>query len=163
VLTPLADAFDFLVDHRIFGADRSVSPHLRALRIRSVDAAGCIPVVVDRPEPALPADPDEFAVPKLFVPGAAGTLAELPAPLGSLPELLSPSALAGPLGTPLTPAVPAPAEPAFGDPTALPMPAEGPLAAPPADPPPAEPPADPPPPLWATALIGASKSATTIG
>ena len=86
-----------------------------------------VPVVVDRPEPALLADPDEFAVPKLFVPGAVGTFAELPAPLGSLPELLSPPALAGPLGTPLTPAVPAPAEPAFGDPTALPVPAEGPL------------------------------------
>jgi len=106
-----------------------------------------VPVVVDRPEPALLADPDEFAVPKLFVPGAVGTFAELPAPLGSLPELLSPPALAGPLGTPLTPAVPPPAEPAFGDPTALPVPAEGPLAAPPAEVPPlAEPPADPPPP-----------------
>ncbi len=39
VLTPLADALDFLVDHRIFGADRSVSRHRRALRFRSVDAA----------------------------------------------------------------------------------------------------------------------------
>ena len=106
-----------------------------------------VPVVVDPPEPvlALPIEPEEFAVPKLFVPGAVGTFAELPAPLGSLPELLSPPAFAGPLGAPLTPAVPAPAEPAFGDPTALPVPAVGPLAAPPADPPPAEPP--PPPPL----------------
>src|SRR5450631_3573970 len=119
-------------------------------------------VVVDPPEPvlALPVEPEEFAVPKLFVPGAVGTFAELPAPLGSLPELLSPPAFPGPLGTPLTPAVPAPAEPALGDPTALPVPAEGPLAAPPADPPPAEPP-PPPPPLWAPAPIGASKSVTT--
>jgi hypothetical protein len=39
--------------------------------------------------------------------------------------------LAGPDGTPLTPAVPAPAEPALGEPTALPLPADGPLAAPP--------------------------------
>jgi hypothetical protein len=78
-------------------------------------------------------DPDELAVPALLVPGDGGdaTLAELPAPLGSLPELLSPPALAGPDGTPLTPAVPAPAEPALGEPTALPLPAEGPLAAPP--------------------------------
>jgi hypothetical protein len=78
--------------------------------------------------------PDELAVPALLVPGGGGdaTLAELPAPLESLPELLSPPALAGPDGTPLTPAVPAPAEPALGEPTALPPPAEGPLAAPPA-------------------------------
>jgi hypothetical protein len=42
VLTPLADALDFLVDHRIFGADLSVSRHRRSLRNRSVDApAGC--------------------------------------------------------------------------------------------------------------------------
>jgi len=79
-------------------------------------------------------DPDELAVPALLVPGGGGdaALAELPAPLESLPELLSPPALAGPDGTPLTPAVPAPAEPALGEPTALPPPAEGPLAAPPA-------------------------------
>jgi hypothetical protein len=42
------------------------------------------------------------------------------------------------------PAVPAPAEPAFGDPTALPVPAVAPLAAPPPDAPPAEPPPAPP-------------------
>jgi hypothetical protein len=79
-------------------------------------------------------DPDELEVPALLVPGGGGdaTLAELPAPLGSLPALLSPPALAGPDGMPLTPAVPAPAEPALGEPTALPPPAEGPLAAPPA-------------------------------
>ena len=79
-------------------------------------------------------DPDELAVPALLVPGGGGdaTLAELPAPLESLPELLSPPALAGPDGPPLTPAVPAPAEPALGEPTALLPPAEGPLAAPPA-------------------------------
>ena len=58
-----------------------------------VPLTAVLPVVVlDPPElvPALPADPDEFAVPKLFVPGAVGTFAELPAPLRSLPELLSP-------------------------------------------------------------------------
>jgi hypothetical protein len=76
----------------------------------------------------LPAEPDEFAVPRPFVPGALGVFVELPAPLGSLAELFSPPAFAGPLGTPLTPAVPAPVDPAFGEPTALPVPAVGPLA-----------------------------------
>ena len=71
--------------------------------------------------------------------GGEATLAELPAPLGSLPELLRPPALAGPDGAPLTPAVPAPAEPAFGEPAALALPADGPLAAPPALPPPPPP------------------------
>jgi hypothetical protein len=89
------------------------------------------PVVPD--DPVVADDPDELAVPALLVPGAGGvaTFAELPAPLGSLPELLSPPALARPDGTPLTPAVPAPAEPALGEPAALPLPADGPLAAPP--------------------------------
>jgi hypothetical protein len=84
-------------------------------------------------DPVVAGDPDELAVPALLIPGAGGaaTFAELPAPLGSLPELLSPPALAGPDGTPLTPAVPAPAEPALGEPAALPLPADGPLAAPP--------------------------------
>ena len=112
-----------------------------------VPAGDEVPVV----EPVLerPVEPDEFAVPKAFVPGAVGDFVELPAPLGSLAELFSPPAFAGPLGTPLTPAVPAPADPALGDPTALPVPAEGPLAAPPADEPPLDdtpPPGDPPPP-----------------
>ena len=91
------------------------------------------PVVIPE-DPVVAGDPDELAVPALLVPGAGGeaTFAELPAPLGSLPELLRPPALAGPDGTPLTPAVPAPGEPAFGEPTALPVPAEGPLEAPPA-------------------------------
>jgi hypothetical protein len=93
------------------------------------------PVVMD--DPLLTDEPEELAVPALLVPGADGTaiLAELPAPLGSLPELLRPPILAGPDGTPLTAAVPAPAEPAFGEPTALPLPADGPLAAPPVLPP----------------------------
>jgi hypothetical protein len=43
-----------------------------------------------------------------------GILAALPIPLGSLIELLVPHTLAGPAGMPLTPVVPAPAEPAFG-------------------------------------------------
>jgi hypothetical protein len=91
------------------------------------------PVVVDD-DPVVEDEPVELAVPALLVPGGGGeaTLAELPAPLGSLPELLRPPALAGPDGTPLTPAVPAPAEPAFGEPAAPPLPADGPLVAPPA-------------------------------
>jgi hypothetical protein len=119
--------------------------------VASVPPTGLVelePVVPDDP---VVADPDELAVPRLLVPGAGGvaTFAELPAPLGSLPELLSPPALAGPDGTPLTPAVPAPAEPALGEPAALPLPADGPLAAPPA----------PPPPLCANECIGPVRSA----
>jgi hypothetical protein len=119
-----------------------------------------LPVVDDPAALPVEGDPDELAVPRVFVPGAVGIFAELPAPLGSSPELLRPPALAGPDGTPLTPAVPAPAEPAFGEPAAVPVvPAEGPLAAPaaplPAAPPPADPPPDPPPPPppWALANV----------
>jgi hypothetical protein len=81
------------------------------------------PEPVVTPAPVFDAGPDEFAVPALSVPGAGGaaTFAELPTPLGSLPELLRPPALAGPDGTPLTPDVPAPAEPADGEPAALPL------------------------------------------
>src|SRR5260370_12881727 len=49
-----------------------------------------------------------------------GILAALLIPLGSLIELLVPPTLATPAGMPLTPVVPAPAEPAFGVPTAFP-------------------------------------------
>jgi hypothetical protein len=113
------------------------------------------PVVME--DPVVAGDPDELAVPALLMPGAEGAaiFAELPAPLGSLPELLSPPALAGPDGTPLTPAVPAPAEPALGEPTALPLPAEDPLAAPPA-PPPA------PPLLCANEFAGPMRSAMAM-
>lgn len=117
------------------------------------------PVVVE--DPVVAGDPEELAVAALLVPGAGGaaTFAELPAPLGSLPELLRPPAFAGPDGTPLTPAVPAPAEPALAEPAALPVPADGPLAAPPALPP--APPAPPPPPpaLCANECIGPMRSA----
>jgi hypothetical protein len=44
-----------------------------------------------------------------------------------LTELLPPPTLPGPDGMPLTPVVPAPAEPAFGVPTALPDPAGAPV------------------------------------
>jgi hypothetical protein len=92
--------------------------------------------------PLLAGVPEELAVPSELVPGAVDTFAELPAPLGSLDELLRPPTFAGPLGTPLTAADPAPAEPALGLPAAEPVPADGPLAAPP--------PVDPPPLDWAT-------------
>ena len=45
-----------------------------------------------------------------------GAFEALPTPLGSLIELLLPPTLPGPAGTPLTPVVPAPADPAFGVP-----------------------------------------------
>src|SRR6478609_6888755 len=117
------------------------------------------------PPPLLP---DDCAVPAVLVPGAGWvtSLEALPAPDGSLPELFNPPTLAGPDGTPLTPCVPAPAEPAFGEPTGLLLPAEGPLAAPPALAPPAlapppvpPPPPPPPPPPWANAGIGETKIA----
>jgi hypothetical protein len=110
------------------------------------------------PEPALVLlrGPDELAVPALLVPGGVGSFDEFPAPLGSLPELFSPPALAGPDGTPLTAALPAPAEPALGEPAALPLPADGPLAAPPALPPLA------PPPLCAFAARGDSRIAIAV-
>jgi hypothetical protein len=68
-------------------------PSMRPPIAAPVPLTAALPVVVlDPPEPVppLPADPDEFAVPKLFVPGAVGTFAELPAPLRSLPELFKP-------------------------------------------------------------------------
>jgi hypothetical protein len=117
-----------------------------------------VPTVVE-PAGALPppdVDPDELAVPAAFVPGVFDALPAFPAPLGSLPELLRPPTLPGPV-TPLTAAVPAPAEPAFGAAPAVPLP-----EAPPADPPPADPPPPPPPPpLCARAGIVESITATT--
>jgi hypothetical protein len=96
-----------------------------------------VPPGTDRAEPVViddvvTEDPDELAVPALLVPGGGGEASsvELPTPLGSSPELLRPPALAGPDGTPFTPVVPAPAEPALGEPAALPLPADGPPAAP---------------------------------
>ena len=117
-----------------------------------------LPVLADpaEVEPTAGA-PDELAVPTALVPGAVGTLLAFPAPLGSFTELFNPPALAGPLGTPLMPEVPAPADPAFGVPTGLADPAVGPLAAPVAEAPPdAPPPAPPelPPPLCAWAATG---------
>jgi hypothetical protein len=62
-----------------------------------------------------------FQCPGVFVPLmlGGGTLEALPMPLGSLIELLLPPTLPGPAGIPLTPVVPAPADPAFGVPVGL--------------------------------------------
>jgi hypothetical protein len=97
------------------------------------DAPEPVPVVVIPPD----VTPLEFAVPAELIPGGGGdaTFAALPAPLGSLTELLRPPALPGPEGTPLIAEFPAPAEPALGVPAAVPVPADAPLAAPPALPP----------------------------
>jgi hypothetical protein len=97
-------------------------------------------------------DPEELAVPAELVPGALDAFGALPWPLGSFPELLRPPTLAGPT-TPLTAAVPAPAEPALGAPDVA-LPDE----APPADPP--LPPPLPPPPLCAKPGTGDSRTAT---
>jgi hypothetical protein len=51
--------------------------------------------------------------------GGGAILKAFRTPLGSLIELLSPSAFAGPGGMALIAVIPAPAEPAFGVPTAL--------------------------------------------
>jgi hypothetical protein len=82
--------------------------------------------------------------------GSGGTFEALPTPLGSLTELLFPPAFPGPAGTPLTPVVPEPAEPALGVPVGLPE------AAPAVDPP-----ADPPAPC-ARAAIGSIKLAAAV-
>lgn len=118
-----------------------------------------IPVV--DPPTAL-GDPVALAVPNVLVPGGAGTFWALPAPLGSFAELLRPPTFAGPLGTPLTAAVPAPAEPALGVPTALPLPVLGPLAADVDVPPPEVPPADPPPPVCAKASVHVSDKTVAV-
>lgn len=79
------------------------------------------PVVT--PLPVLTPPPDDCAVPAVLVPGAGGDarLTEFAAPLGSSPALLRPPGAAGPGGTPLVPCEPAPAEPALGEPAALPL------------------------------------------
>jgi hypothetical protein len=106
---------------------------------------------------ALP--PVDWAVPEELMPGVCGNAwrEALPAPLGSSLEFFNPPGAAGPGGTPLIPCDPAPAEPALGEPAALP------LALPPD--PPAEPPADPPddpPELWASDGAGASRIAIAV-
>src|SRR4029079_11392884 len=93
-----------------------------------------------------------WGVPSRLVPGGGGeaSLEAFPAPLGFSPALLSPPGAAGPGGTPLMLCEPAPAEPALGEPAALPL-----LL--PAD----EPPADPPE-LWAREVTGITNSAMAV-
>jgi hypothetical protein len=110
-----------------------------------------LPEPVVTPLPVLTPLPDDCAVPEELVPGAEDVapgadgdacLEAFPAPLGSSLALLSPPGAAGPEGTPLTPCEPAPADPALGEPAALP------LALPPDDPP------EDPPELWAWEATG---------
>jgi hypothetical protein len=133
---------------RIVSSPGSVGPEVTVPSMRPPTAppAGlpAVPTVVDPvgAPPAVDVDPDELAVPAELVPGILDAFPALPAPLGSLPELLRPPTLAGPV-TPLIAVVPAPAEPALGAPAAAPdaPPAEElPADAPPADPPPPPPP-----------------------
>jgi hypothetical protein len=131
---------------------------LRSIALSSASIAASS-LVFDLAEPVVTPEPgpDELAVPALLVPGGGEACRDkLPAPLGSLPELFSPPEFAGPDGTPLTPDVPAPADPALGEPTALPLPAEDPLAAPPVLPPLA------PPALCAWPIIGRVKIAIAV-
>src|ERR1700687_2207197 len=114
---PSVGAGDFFVRHKIEPAGYRLVNQKRAYRAPLGDVAG------------------------------GGTLAALPIPLGSLTELLLPPTLPGPAGMPLTPVVPALAEPAFGVPIALPD------AAPPAVAPPAPAPC-------AKALAGNSSAET---
>src|SRR4051812_6189839 len=130
---------------------------LRLIALSSASIAVSSLVFLAEPVVTPAPGPDELAVPALFVPGGGeACLDDLPTPLGSLPELFSPPEFAGPDGTPLTPDVPAPADPALGEPTALPLPAEGPLAAPPVLPPLA------PPALCAWAMMGRVKIAIAV-
>ena len=119
-----------------------------------------IPVVTP-PGGRAGADPVAFAVPNVLVPGVVGAAAAFPTPLGSLTVLLSPPGDAGPFGTPLVAAEPAPADPAFGVAVAVPVPADEPLAAPPVEaPPPAD---DPPPPPGTTSAATAALSHSVKG
>jgi hypothetical protein len=142
---------------RVAGLDVAVP----SMRPPAAPPAGlpALPTVVEPVDafPVVAEDPDELAVPAEFVPGTSVDFAALPAPLGSFAELLRPPALAGPLGTPLTPDVPAPAEPALGVPTGEAEPVDEPLAAPAAEPPP---PAVPP--LWAITGTGESSIAAMM-
>ena len=130
---------------------------LRSIALPSASIAASSLVFFADPVVTPAPGPDELAVPALLVPGGGGevSLDELPTPLGSLPELFSPPEFAGPDGAPPTPDVPAPADPALGEPTALPLPAEGPLAAPPVLPP-------APPALCAWAIVGKVKIAIAV-
>jgi hypothetical protein len=116
-----------------------------------IAASTSAPERFDPADPVVTPPPEDCAVPALLVPGAGGeaSLDEFPAPLGSSPALFNPPGLAGPGGTPLMPDVPAPAEPALGEPAALP------LALPADDP-------DDPPALCANEVAGDIKIAKAV-
>src|SRR3954454_16189411 len=81
-----------------------VTPSMRPpARARLADPFAAPTVPLAAPFDPAAADPVELAVPAALVPGAVGTFAELPTPLGSLTALFSPPALAEPPRTaPLT-------------------------------------------------------------
>ncbi len=106
----------------LFSSVIAASP-LRLRARHAVPDPADLPEPVVTPLPVLTPPPDDCAVPALLVPGAGGDacLDAFAAPLGSSPALFNPPGLAGPDGTPLMPCVPAPAEPALGEPAALPL------------------------------------------
>ena len=89
---------------------------------RAFGPVSAAPAAGERLPPPVPdVAPEDCAVPALLVPTLLlpvidGAVAALPAPLGSFAVLLMPPEFAGPAGTPLVAAVPAPAEPAAGEP-----------------------------------------------
>jgi hypothetical protein len=157
-LAAAADTLDLAINRLVLVGNLGIASPVRS--VAAVPSGPAEPELADpvvTPAPVFADEPDDCAVPALLVPGAGGaaTFVELPAPLGSLPELFRPPAFAGPDGTPLTPAVPEPVEPAFGEPTALPEPAVGPLAAPP-------PPALAAPALCANETMGDARMAIAV-
>jgi hypothetical protein len=117
--TSFADAFDLFIDLRIlrtFLADGVVALHCRSLSYGAVDAtsrrpAGGIARCSNRCRTCwraagLEVDPEELAAPAELVPGVLTGLAAVPAPLGSLPELLRPPTLGG-VGAPTAELAPA--------------------------------------------------------
>src|SRR4029453_17811650 len=115
---PLADALYLLINLDVFRAHLRISGSIRppganrAINLPAICSACSVSSCPHRNPPAavVPVGgPELAAVPAVFVlgvwmPGAAGALAELPAPLGSLPELFRPPALATPEGPTLPPA-----------------------------------------------------------
>src|SRR2546421_13129843 len=104
---------------------------LRSTALFSASIAASLPVdrSFDLAEPVVAGDPDELAVPALLGPGGGeAILAEFPAPLGSLAGVLRPPTIAGPGGTPPSPALPAPREPGLCEPAAPAVPAGSPPA-----------------------------------
>jgi hypothetical protein len=106
----------------LFSSLIAASP-LRCGPVTVAPDAGDLAEPVVTPLPVLTPEPDDCAVPAALVPGVVGDarLDAFPAPLGSSPALFNPPGAAGPGGTQVTLCEPAPAEPALGEPAALPL------------------------------------------